>query len=67
MGESAVPAGHCIQNLCVPKKSAEAEGDRTQLWKLPTAPLHRQVLNLSPVQQWKSKFSPKNSAARSIY
>lgn len=67
MGESAVPAGHCIQDLCVPKESEEAEGGRTQLWKLPTAPVHRQVLNISQVQQRKSKFPPKNSAAGNIY
>lgn len=34
MGKSAVPAGHCIQDLYVPKKSAEAGVGRTQLWKL---------------------------------
>lgn len=67
MGESAIPAGHYIQNFYVPTKSAEAEDGRTQVWKLPTAPVQRQVLNIARVQQSKSKFSPQNSAAGSIY
>lgn len=67
MGESAIPAGHCIQDLYVPKKSAEAEDGRTQVWKLPAAPVQRQALNIARVQQSKNKFPPKNSAAGSIY
>lgn len=59
MGDSAVPAGHCIQDLYVPKKSAEAEGGGTQVWKLPTAPVHRQAPNISQVQPRKSKYSQK--------
>lgn len=66
MGESAVPARHCIQDLYVPKKSAEAEGGRTQLWKLPTAPVQTQVLNISQIQQNKSKFPQKQCCRKHL-